>query len=231
MADLFREVDEAMRQERIEKFWAENRIYIIGFVLGTILLTGLISGYNSWNNSVKEKQTALLVALQEAPEYPANILEAEKLKMRAGLRGITQLQAAGTFLDQDKRDEALTLYERVGEDKKLPDEFRHLGILMSVRLLSNDEAQDGNALLDKLSPVLKANKSPWNAHARLEAAVINAHKLSNYTNALAHLNAVQDTKNLPDSVYERARALSHLYAIEQKQTSSETNKTGSSNET
>lgn len=216
MADLFREVDEAMHQERMMKLWEENRIYIIGFVLGTILLTGLISGYRTWNNSVKETQTAQLIALQEATDYPANILATENLKMRAGLRGVALLQAAGAFLDQDKREEALTLYDRASAQKSLPDELQHLAILMSVRLLADEETQDSNALLTKLSPVLKSNKSPWNAHARLEAAVINAQKLQNYDDALAHLNAVQDTKNLPESLYKRARALSHLYRIDQQ---------------
>jgi len=216
MADLFREVDEAMRQERLAKIWEENRIYIIGFVLGTILLTGLISGHRSWDNSVKEKQTAAFITLQEASDYPTNVLNTEKLKMRGGLRGVTLLQAAGAFLDQDKRDEALTLYERAGADKALPNDLQHLGILMAVRLLIDNEEQTGETLLAKLSPVLRSDKSPWNAHARLEAAVINVHKLSNYDDALAHLNAVLDTKGLPESVYERARTLSHLYSLEQK---------------
>jgi hypothetical protein len=198
------------------KLWAENRIYIIGFVLGTILLTAALSGYRTWNNGVKEKQTAALIALQDAPEYPANILDSKKLGMRAGLRGITLLQAAGAFLDQDKRDEALTLYERAGADTALPDEFRHLGILMAVRLLSDDENADGAVLLEKLSPVLKADKSPWNAHARLEAAAINARMLHNYENAQTHLKIIADTKDLPDSLYQRARALAHIYEIEQK---------------
>ncbi len=216
MADLFREVDDVMRQERITKFWTDNKPYIIAFVVGTILLTAAISGYRSWNNAVKEKQTASLITLQEAADYPTNILETEKLKMRAGLRGVALLQAAGAFLDKDKRDEAITLYERASADKALPDDLQHLGILMAVRLLIDDEAQTGESLLKKLSPVLKASKSPWSAHARLEAAVINAHKLSNYEAALTHLNAVQETKDLPESVYQRSRALSHLYSLKQK---------------
>ncbi|MEZ5814522.1 MAG: hypothetical protein R3E13_07395 [Alphaproteobacteria bacterium] len=216
MADLFREVDEAMHQERMAKLWTENRVYIIGFVIGTILLTAALSGYRTWDAGVKEKQTATLIALQDAPEYPANILDSEKLDMRAGLRGITLLQAAGAFLDQDKRDEAAALYERAGADAALPDEFRHLGILMAVRLSSHDENADGTALLEKLSPILKADNSPWNAHARLEAAAINARMLQNYENAQTHLKIIADTKDLPDSLYQRARALAHIYKLEQK---------------
>ncbi|MCB1721572.1 MAG: hypothetical protein KDI11_07450, partial [Alphaproteobacteria bacterium] len=184
MADLFREVDEVMRQERIEKFWSENKAYIIGVILGTILLTGLISGYRSWNSSVKEKQTAALIAMQESPEYPGNILNAEELPMRAGLRGIALLQAAGTFLDQDKTEDALTLYQRVSQDKELPGELQDLGTLMSVRLQIDRGDQDGQSLLDQLIPLVSNLQSPWVHHARIEAALITADKLGDYSTAL-----------------------------------------------
>ncbi|MCB9981201.1 MAG: hypothetical protein H6860_02245 [Rhodospirillales bacterium] len=226
MADLFREVDEVMRQERIEKFWSENKAYIIGVILGTILLTGLISGYRSWNSSVKEKQTAALIAMQESPEYPGNILNAEELPMRAGLRGIALLQAAGTFLDQDKTEDALTLYQRVSQDKELPGELQDLGTLMSVRLQIDRGDQDGQSLLDQLIPLVSNLQSPWVHHARIEAALITADKLGDYSTALTHLNAVLDTPDLPQSLTDRARALAHLYGMKNKSISEKQDETG-----
>ena len=217
MADLFREVDEAMRQERIEKFWQENRNYIIGFIVGTVLLTAILSGYRAWNAGVQQDQTAAVIALQEASDYPENILKTEKLKLRAGLRGVALLQAAGEFLNQDKTEQAIALYQRAAADSSIPDELQHLGILMSVRLLGDQEDQKGEDLLKALRPALKSN-SPWLSHARLEAAVINAHKLGDYETAIKHLNEVQDTTGLPESLYERARALNHLYTMELQNT-------------
>ena len=217
MADLFREVDEAMRQERIENFWQENRVYIIGFIAGTILLTAILSGYRAWNTNVEQKQTSALIALQDAADYPENILNAEKLEMRSGLRGVALMQAAAAFMNQDKTEQAITLYQRVAADSSIPNELQHLGILMSVRLLGNQEDQSGETLLKTLLPALKSN-SPWLPHARLEAAVINAHKLDDYETAIKHLNEVQDTPGLPESLYERARALHHLYTMELQNT-------------
>ncbi|MCB9983848.1 MAG: hypothetical protein H6861_09300 [Rhodospirillales bacterium] len=227
MADLFREVDEVMRQERIEKFWAENKSYIVSVILGTILLTGLISGYRSWDNSVKEKQTARIIALQEAEDYPQNILETEKLDMRAGHRAMALLKAAAVFLDQDKTEEAGALYQRVAQDIDLPAEFKELAILMSVRLLSDQDDADAQALLDQLKPVVNNPKSPWVHHARIEAAVLQADKLQNYAAALQHLNAVIDTPDLPASLTERAVALVHLYSLKQPKTESKQDKSES----
>lgn len=215
MTDLFREVDEAMRQERVEKFWQENRPYIIAVVLGTILLTGLISGYRTWDSGVKEKQTAHMIALQEAADYPQNILASEKLDLRAGLRGIALLRAGGVFLDQDKPDEALSLFQRAADDGSIPDEFKDLAAVMSVRLRIDKEGTDAQSLLDALQPVVNNPKSPWVHHARVEAALINAEKLGNFERALTHLNAVIGTPNLPASLTDRAAALAHIYRLKQ----------------
>ena len=48
MTDLFAEVDEALRQERVAKLWQEYGRYLIGFIATLILLTALISAYKSW---------------------------------------------------------------------------------------------------------------------------------------------------------------------------------------
>lgn len=213
MADLLQEVDEVMRQERLEAFWKENRNYIIGVIVGTILLTAAISGFRSWNNSVKESQTAQLVALQQADNYPQNILETEKLDMRGGLRGIALLQAAGAFMEDDQQEEALKLYDRVGTTKGIPAEFRHLGALMTVRLMIDKEDSNGKALLEKLRPAIKDKNSPWQNHARIEAAVISAEKLNDYDGAVIYLQDVQDAEDIPASLKTRAAALAQLYAL------------------
>lgn len=216
MADLLSEVDEVMRQERLEKFWKENRNYIIGVILGTILLTAAISGYRSWTNSVKERQTAHLITLQTAEDYPDNILASDDLDLSSDLRGIALMQAAGRFIQQDKKEEAQTVYDRAASDKAIPAEFRYLGAIMSVRLLIDKEDSDGKALLTKLAPALKDKKSPWQNHARIEAAVISAEKLSDYEAALGYLNAVKAAEGLPESITSRANALAHLYALKNK---------------
>lgn len=213
MSDLLAEVDEAMRQERMEKFWAENKNYIVGFIVGTILLTAIMSFYNFWNHNIQEKQTSQLIAMQNADNYPQNIIESKKLELRSGLRGIILLQAAGTFADQAEHEKASTLYKRVSNDKSLPKDFQNLGILMVVRIGIDQNNPNGEKLLEQLKQVLADTKSPWSAHARLEAAVINAKLLSNHAEAIKHLDIIQNTPGLTESLYKRARALNHIYAM------------------
>ena len=208
MSDLLAEVDEAMRQERMEKFWHENKTYIIAFIALTILSTAVMSGYRSWDAKTKIKQTNEIIALQEAPDYPSNMIDAE-LKIRPSLRGIALLSAAGTFMEQDKTAEAAALYARLAADSKIPDEFQHLGILMDVRLKMDKEESQNTDLLASLKPVVKG-KSAWKPHAQIDAALLESKE--NPEKALELLNAVSDTKDLPPSLYERAEKLHHVIA-------------------
>jgi hypothetical protein len=209
MSDFLAEVDEAMRQERIAKFWHENKTFIITFILLTILATGASSAYRSWDTNTKTEQTKTLIALQGADDYPSNIIDAE-LNIRPSLRGIALLSAAGTFVETDKPQEALKLYSRLAADSKIPEEYRYLGILMKARLtLSTGQDVQTQDILASLYPVLE-NDSPWKSHAQIDAAILEAE--ANTPKALELLNAVQDTPNLPQTLYERAEKLHHIFS-------------------
>lgn len=214
MSDLLAEVDEIMRQERLAKLWKEHSAIILTLIIGTIVLTGALSVYKSWNASVQAEQTAALIALQESSDYPQNILETEKLKMRASLRGITLLGAANTFLKQDKRSEALALYQRAANDNAIPGDFQDLANIMVVRLSIDDKNANADALLSKLKPIWGNPKNPWGPHARIEASVIESHLNGDFTKAQSHLKAVLETTNLPESLYNKARALGHVYGLQ-----------------
>ena len=223
MSDLLAEVDEAMRQEKLEKFWHENKAYIIAFIALTILSTAVMSGYRAWDTSTKTKQTAALIALQDAADYPSNVIEAD-LKLRPSLRGIALLTAAGTAMENDKKEDATKLYARLAADTKIPDDFRFLGIIMDVRLkMDTPDAQNAD-LLATLHPILKS-KSPWKPHAQIDAALLESNQ--NPQQALEYLNAVADTADLPPSLYERAEKLHHVIKgnIPEKVTSDNTVKT------
>jgi hypothetical protein len=213
MADLFAELDEVMRQERMEKVWHDYGHYIIGFIVGTILLTASISGYKSWNTSVQEKQTAQVLTLQGAADYPQNVLDTADLDLRGSLKGLTLVSAAGTFADKGQADEALALYERAAADSSIPAQFSHLAALMVVRYGVDVDGADAAALLAQMKTVYSDAKSPWAYHARLEAAVIEAHLNMDYEAARVHLNVVRDTAGLPKTLTDKAQALDHVYGL------------------
>ena len=125
------------------------------------------------------------------------------------------LDAAGAFMGKKDIVKALQLYERVSADTSLSTDFRDLGTLMGVRIKENDKTGKAEELLGALEPIYNNAGSPWAAHARLEAAVIEANLNTDFAAARTHLDAIQDTKELPESLHQKAQFLDHLYSLKQ----------------
>jgi hypothetical protein len=50
MSDILREVDEAMRVEKMTRLWAEHGNTVIAAIVALILGTALSSGWNAWQH-------------------------------------------------------------------------------------------------------------------------------------------------------------------------------------
>ena len=202
----------------------ENKYYIIGFIVGTILLTGIISGYRSWDNGVKEKQTAQLIAMQEAENYPENIIAQDDLNLRSGLRGIALLQGATAALDKDQNENARALYERAINDKGIPKDLRNIAVLISARLTLQEnediDAAKAKALAEQLETVGQS-KTIWSAHAKIDAAAIYANLLDNPTRAADLTGSIGEGQKLPESLLKRANSLTQLYKSQASSKSAE----------
>ena len=212
MTDILAEVDAAMRQERMGKFWKENSKTLIFFVIATIVMTGVISGYRTWDANVKARDTEQLLLLTEAKDFPDNLKDA-KLDLRPGLRGIALVNGAQTYLGKNKDAEALALYARAADDKAIPDEIRGLAVMMQARLAEN--AASDEKIAKNLESIALDNGSPWQYHARLEAAALAASK-EDYKLARDYLAGLMDQKKVPSPLYQKAMALDHVYALREQ---------------
>jgi len=204
MSDLFAEVDEIMRQERLTKIWQDNKTFIIGAIVGVILLTAVTSGYKSWNTSVQKKQTSIAFKLLNDADFPNNI-DPETIKIRNSLKAMVILQAAAAQLEEGDADKALNLYQAAAAIKSAP-QYQGLSRLMASRM------QDA-PMTDSLRPLAKNKKNIWRPQALLEIAAHEATENSNYAAALDAINTLLKSKNLPQSMIQKAEALKHVYTI------------------
>lgn len=213
MADIFREVDEMMKQERLERFWKANRLWIIAFIVLSIAGTAGVSIYKRWDNSVKEEQTSILLKASEKPDFPAGLADIAK-DFRPALRGIAYLGAAQSEYEKENQASALEFYKLAAQDKAIPAEYRDMALLMQTRLDSELPADDK---LAKLGSISGNSKSPWRYHAALEAAVVLAHEKQDYAAARIELEKITKTNPaLPSSFFAKAKNLEQLYAVKQK---------------
>lgn len=211
--NLILEIDEALKRERTEKIFREYGPYILAGALLAILFTGIISGYRSWENRVNAEHTALLMEAMSAPDQ-AKTLEEIAPQLRPGQRAIAYMTAAGALMNKGENTEAQAIFARTSGDKALPELYRDLATLMSVRLSLSTATEnlDAATLLSRLQPLMDES-SPWRWHAHVEAALIAAHLQNDYAAARARLAPVlKDGESMPPSLQTRARALDQVFS-------------------
>jgi hypothetical protein len=212
--ELITDIQETIKREKLEKFWTENRAYIIACIVLSILLTGAMSGYRSYSEKAAMAGTRLyLDALKQEDKAAALIAAAPKL--RPAQRALAELTAGGQLADEGKFDEALTQFQALADAKGAPKVYRQLGTLMYVRIswARDTDKKDADAWLARLEPIWSDNGSPWQWHAHFEAAQILAAGKQDYAAARRHLTGLIGNADLPPSLSERAKALDHVYAL------------------
>lgn len=215
MSDIFREVDEALQQERLAKFWKEYGSTAIAAAIVLVLSTAATTGWKSWDNRRDSQETARLVEALESDDA-APLLEKLAGDTRDSHEQIALLTAAGLRDEKQEPEQALALYKQAYETGG---DLGALARILYVReAMAQKEPPEAAALLEVLEPLLKDDASPWIWHARLDAATIAAHNGKDYKGAAAYLEPFEEAKGLPASLSQRGQALLQLYTLEAART-------------
>jgi hypothetical protein len=211
MSDIFREVDEALQQDKMLKIWKEYKTTIIAAIAVLIVSSALTTTYHSWNNSRNASETARLIQAidsKNAEQELSNIIK----DTRKNHAAIGTFIAAGLALEDGKQAEAADLYLKAAESRKTPRDLRDLARILYVQNANSPSP-------DVLKPLLSNTKSPWIWHARIEAATLSATE-KNYEQAIEYLENFQKVTTIPLSLKQRGLALHHVYSLKNNMESS-----------
>lgn len=215
--DLILEVEESLKQERLQELWNEYGGYLIAACVMAVLFTALIVGWRGWNEKIATAQTAQIVQAitMEDPAEAAPVLEELSAQLTDGRKAIALLSAAGWYLDNEQQAEALAIYQKMQADSELPQTYRDFAALLEARALwgAEETSIDASALLDKLAALRNNTKSPWHYHALVQSAVIAANGQQKYDTAIEYLAVVNKAYDIPNSLRSRAEALAHIYSL------------------
>lgn len=155
MDDIFNEIQEDLRQEKILKFWRTYKDRIIG-VVTALVVGGLLTTYwfyRKEQNLLSESQKFFhAITLAEKKDY------AEALKILADLRENSSSSyrtlaatAQGNILKatEASKDEITRFYKELSSDERIPGAFRHIGTF--VYALSKLDASEQDKILEMLS--------------------------------------------------------------------------------
>ncbi|WP_448205120.1 DUF2659 family protein [Azospirillum sp. sgz302134] len=211
MSDIFREVDEDLRRDRMERLFKRYGGVALAGALAVVAATGGYTAWRNWQQSQHQQETAALTAALaqagQGPEKGVEALAAFAGKADPGMAALAQLNAAALLAREGKTAEAVAVYDKLAANSGVSGVYRDLASLLSVmhQMDSGDAAQ----LQARLQP-LTADASPWRFSARELTAVLAA-RAGDKDRARSLFQQLADDSQAPAGVRSRAADLATLY--------------------
>ncbi|MGC9953604.1 MAG: tetratricopeptide repeat protein [Rhizomicrobium sp.] len=166
MSDIFREVEEDVRRERLEKLWKQYGDYVIAGV--AVIVVG-VAGYKLWQHYEAQQLAKASVAYSAAVELINSGKNAEAAQVFAkiakeapsGYAATAKLAEADALLAEGKAADAIMLYKTIAEKDKT-----ELGDLARIRAAwALADSASKSDLQTLLAPLTDAKPS-WRFMAR-----------------------------------------------------------------
>ena len=210
MSDIFREVDEEVRRERLEQLWRRYGTYITAAALVVLACVGAWRGYIYW----EERKAAEAGAAYEAASGLADAgkhseAEAAFAKLAsegtAGYRSLARFREAAQFGLSDPKA-AVAAYDALASDASLGQSLQDLAAVRAALLLVDTASyQDLRARLEPLT----AADGPFRHSAR-ELLAFGAWRAGDSAAARQWIEAVVSDPTTPGSIRTRVDVLSAL---------------------
>ncbi|MBI1208056.1 MAG: hypothetical protein GC191_12305 [Azospirillum sp.] len=213
MSDIFREVEEDIRRDRMERLARRYGPFAVGLIA---LIVAGTAGYVAWNNWQQRQAAAETQRLVEAVslqagsgggEAAASAL-ADFAAASGGARSALALfYAAGLRARAGATADAVKLYDDLAARSDLGAEYRDLATVLSISHQIDDAAPE--SLSARLAPLTAAN-NPWRHRAR-ELAAMLAVRTKDLARAKALFQELADDATVPAGLRARAGELAALY--------------------
>ena len=216
MADIFHEVDEEVRRERLTKLWERYSIYLIALAVLIVAGIGAWRGYEYW---VAKKAAAAgaafetAVSLSEQGKHSEAEAAFAKVVTEAptGYRVLARFRAAAE-LAQVKSADAVKAYDDLAADGTLGQTWQDLAALRAGMLLV-----DSAPLADmrrRLDPLAEPGRTF--RHTARELLALSAWRSHDITAARRYIDIIAADGETPTGTRARIDVLSALIAADGK---------------
>jgi hypothetical protein len=212
VADIFQEVDEEVRRERLQRLWDRYGVYFIALAVLIVVGVGAFRGYQYWQNKRAAEAGAQFEqasTLAEQGKHAEAQTAFEKIAGEgpSGYRVLAQLRAASELANTDAKA-AVAAYDAIAADNSLEQGLRDLAALRAGMLLVD------TAPLDEMRRRLEPLSEPGRTfrHSAREMLALSAWRNNDVTTAKRYVDMVNDDPETPQGVRSRVELLSALLA-------------------
>lgn len=212
MADIFSEVDEEVRRERLKQLWERYGILLIGLAVLIVAGIGGWRGYEWWlakQAAAAGAQFEQAVTLSEQGKQKEAEAAFDKLAGEApsGYRTLARFRAAAGLV-KEKPAEAVKAYDTLAADSSISPILQDLATVRSG-MLQVDTVPFAQ-LKRKLEPASEPGR-PFRAAAR-ELLALSAWRQRDYAEARRYIDAIAGDPETSPAMRGRVEVLSALVA-------------------
>lgn len=203
MTDIFREVEEDVRRERIEQLWKKHGDYIIA---GAALVIIAVAGFELWRvyeqkqliKASDEYTAALQLSGAGQPAQAAELFAKLAADAPGGYRAVSRLQQADASMAAGNRADAIALYREIsaGGDP-------YLAAIAKIHLGWALVDQSPRAEIETLLSPLPDSGNAWSPLAR-EIIAYADYRAGDLNSAAKQYQSIAADQNSPDRLRQRA---------------------------
>jgi hypothetical protein len=216
VADIFHEVDEEVRRERLQKLWDRYGIYVIALAVLIVAAIGAWRGYEWWQAKKAAAAGAAFesaLSLSEAGKHAEAEAAFAKVAAEApaGYRILARLRAAAELAQVNPAD-AVKAYNELAADNSLGAALQDLAALRAG-ILMVDSAPFSD-MQRRLGPVSEPGRTF--RHSARELLALSAWRNHDFTAARRYIDMIATDAETPPGARARAEVLSALIAADGK---------------
>jgi hypothetical protein len=206
--DFFREVDEAVRQERYRKLWDQYGVHVL--VAAAIVIAG-VAGYKGWTFWQEKRAADAGAQFTQAlrMEEGADAAKAREMLTALaedgpqGYRVLARFQLAAAAAKAGETDKAVAAYDALAKDGAVDPILRDQAAVQaaSLRLEKADYAE-----MEQRLKALAESDSAWRFSAR-ELLGLSAYRAKNMREAERQFSALTQDQATPANLRERANMM------------------------
>lgn len=212
MTDIFQEVDEEVRRERLKKLWERYGNYLIAACIVLVLGVGAWRGYQWWQAKQAAQSGAAFeqaVTLAETGKHQEAAAAFAKLTSdgTSGYRVLARLRQAAELAPTD-RNAAVAAYDAIATDNRTGQVVQDLAAVRAAFLLVDSAPY--SEISQRLEPVTAPDRAF--RHSAREILALSAWKVGDMAAARRWTEMIMTDPQTPPGPRTRAEMLSELIA-------------------
>jgi hypothetical protein len=215
MSDLYQELQDDVRQKRLEELWKKWGNYVLG---GAAVILAAVGGWQYWLYAESEAKAKAAIEFAKAakiftePGQESKAAEAfAKLAADApdGYAAAARMQEAAARLMLGQTAQAVAIYDQIAETGSGGDTLAGFARYRAALALADSAPQAD--VLERLEP-LASKPGPWAGLARELKAYVTW-RAGNLTEALKQYEMLAKDETAPENVKRRAKNMSELLTL------------------